>query len=76
MRVDQEGEPEKVKAFVGWLLRRTNGCTLPRLSTRVASRCGSAGHAGNVETVVSVFDHFEVTPRQIIKIGCPGRSTS
>jgi formylmethanofuran dehydrogenase subunit A len=66
MRSIQKGEPEKVKALVGWLLGSSKGYAA-KIVNPGGVEMWKGRHAGNVETVDSVVDHFEVTPRQIIK---------
>ncbi len=65
MKSIQDGEPERLKAFVAWLLGAAKG-----YATKLVNPGGVEvwkHHAsGNVNTVDQTVDHFEVTPRQII----------
>ena len=65
MRSIQQGEPEKVKALVGWLLTATKSYAA-KIVNPGGVEMWKSRLAGNVETVDSVVDHFGVTPRQII----------
>ena len=66
MRSIQQGEPEKVKALVGWLLTATKSYAAKIVNPGGVEMWKNRA-AGNVETVDSLVDHFGVTPRQIIK---------
>ena len=66
MRSIQQGEPEKVKALVGWLLTATKSYAAKIVNPGGVEMWKSRA-AGNVETVDSLVDHFGVTPRQIIR---------
>lgn len=61
-----EENPEKLKAFVGWLLGAAKG-----YATKLVNPGGvevwKQQQAGNVSGIDSVVDHFNVTPRQIIR---------
>jgi formylmethanofuran dehydrogenase subunit A len=65
MRAIQRREPEKLKAFVGWLLSAAKG-----YAAKVVNPGGVENwknrQAGNVKDLDSPVDHFGVTPRQII----------
>jgi formylmethanofuran dehydrogenase subunit A len=65
MRSIGQGEPEKVKALVGWLLTATKGYAA-KIVNPGGVEMWKGRAAGNVETVDSVVDHFGITPRQII----------
>ena len=66
MRAIKQGEPEKVKALMGWLLAAAKA-----YGAKIVNPGGvemwKQGPGGNVETVDSLVDHFGVTPRQIIR---------
>lgn len=59
-------EPEKLKAFIGWLLSSTKGFA-PKLVNPGGVEVWKSHAAGNVSGLDSVVDHFNVTPRQIIQ---------
>lgn len=59
-------EPEKLKAFIGWLLSSTKGFA-PKLVNPGGVEVWKSHSAGNVSGLDSLVDHFEVTPRQIIQ---------
>ena len=66
MKSIQENEPERLKAFVGWLLGAAKG-----YATKLVNPGGvevwKHHQAGNVSGLDSIVDHFDVTPRQIIR---------
>lgn len=66
MKSIQDNEPERLKAFVGWLLGAAKG-----YATKLVNPGGvevwKHHQAGNVSGLDSVVDHFDVTPRQIIR---------
>src|SRR5437764_3559968 len=66
MRSIQRGEPEKVKAFIGWLLGSAKGYAA-KLVNPGGVEIWKSHPSGNVDTVDSPVDHFGVTPRQIIR---------
>jgi formylmethanofuran dehydrogenase subunit A len=66
MRSIQENRPDKLKAFVAWLLNSTKGFA-PKLVNPGGVEVWKSHQAGNVSGLDSVVDHFEVTPRQIIQ---------
>ncbi len=66
MRSIQQGEPEKVKAFIGWLLGSAKGYAA-KLVNPGGVEVWKSHPSGNVETVDSPVDFFGVTPRQIIR---------
>jgi formylmethanofuran dehydrogenase subunit A len=66
MRPIQQGEPEKVKAFIGWLLGAAKGYAA-KLVNPGGVEVWKSHPSGNVQTVDSPVDHFGVTPRQIIR---------
>lgn len=59
-------EPEKLKAFIGWLLSSTKGFA-PKLVNPGGVEVWKSHSSGNVSGLDSLVDHFEVTPRQIIQ---------
>lgn len=61
----QRKEPEKLKAFIGWLLNAAKGFA-PKLVNPGGVEVWKTHQAGNVSGLDSVVDHFNVTPRQII----------
>jgi formylmethanofuran dehydrogenase subunit A len=66
MQAIKDGEPERLRAFVGWLLGAAKG-----YAAKVVNPGGvevwKGKPAGNVATIDDVVDHFDVTPRQIIR---------
>ena len=66
MRSIQQGEPEKVKAFIGWLLAASKGYAA-KLVNPGGVEVWKNRQAGNVADIDSPVDHFGVTPRQIIR---------
>jgi formylmethanofuran dehydrogenase subunit A len=65
MRAIQQGESEKLKAFVGWLLRAANAYGV-KLVNPGGVEAWKNRQAGNVKDLDTRVDHFGVTPRQII----------
>jgi formylmethanofuran dehydrogenase subunit A len=61
----QAGEPQKLKAFVGWLLGAAKGFA-PKLVNPGGVEVWKSHSSGNVSGLDSLVDHFNVTPRQII----------
>ena len=72
MRAIQRREPEKLKAFVGWLLGAAKGYAA-KLVNPGGVEIWKNRQAGNVKDLDSAVDHFGVTPRQIIAGGRTGR---
>ena len=66
MRAIAENEPEKMKAFVGWLLCAAKGYTA-KLVNPGGVEVWKSRQAGNVSNIDSTVEHFGVTPRQIIR---------
>ncbi len=66
MKAIQENNPERLKAFVGWLLGAAKGFAC-KLVNPGGVEMWKNHQAGNVSTLDSVVDHYEVTPRQIIR---------
>lgn len=65
MKSIQEGEPQKLKAFVAWLLQATKGFA-PKLVNPGGVEVWKHRQAGNVHGLDSPVDYFDVTPRQIV----------
>ena len=66
MQTLQKNEPQKLKAFIGWLLATTKGFA-PKLVNPGGVEVWKSHQAGNVSGLDQHVDHFEVTPRQIIR---------
>ena len=58
-------EPQKLKAFIAWLLTATKGFA-PKLVNPGGVEVWKSKQAGNVSGLDTLVDHFNVTPRQII----------
>jgi formylmethanofuran dehydrogenase subunit A len=65
MRSIQQKEPEKLKAFIGWLLSATKGFA-PKLVNPGGVEVWKSRQGGNVHGLDDLVDHFGVTPRQIV----------
>lgn len=65
MQSIQKNEPEKLKAFVGWLLNAAKGFA-PKLVNPGGVEVWKSQQGGNVHGLDEVVEHFDVTPRQII----------
>ena len=65
MKSIQDNEPERLRAFVGWLLSSAKGYAV-KLVNPGGVEVWKHHQAGNVSGLDSIVDHFEVTPRQII----------
>jgi formylmethanofuran dehydrogenase subunit A len=65
MRCIQRAEPEKLRAFIGWLLGASKGYAA-KLVNPGGVEIWKNRQAGNANDLDSVVDHFGVTPRQII----------
>lgn len=61
-----QNEPQKLKAFIGWLLTATRGFA-PKLVNPGGVEVWKSHQAGNVSGLDSDVDHFHITPRQIIR---------
>ncbi len=61
----QEKEPQKLKAFIGWLLCATKGFA-PKLVNPGGVEVWKSRQGGNVSGIDEMVEHFQVTPRQII----------
>jgi formylmethanofuran dehydrogenase subunit A len=66
MRSVQQDEPQKLKAFIAWLLGVTKGFA-PKLVNPGGVEVWKSRQGGNVHTLDDPVDHFNVTPRQIIR---------
>ncbi|MCY2966414.1 MAG: formylmethanofuran dehydrogenase subunit A [Planctomycetota bacterium] len=66
MQSIQRKEPERLKAFIGWLLSSTKGFAA-KLVNPGGVEVWKSHQAGNVSGLDSKVDHFEVTPREIIR---------
>ena len=66
MRSIQQGEQEKLKAFVGWLLGSTKGYAA-KLVNPGGVELWKQSHLGNAKDLDTRIDHFDITPRQIIR---------
>ncbi len=65
MQCLKQNEPQKLKAFVAWLLNATKGFA-PKLVNPGGVEVWKTKQAGNVSGLDSLVDHFNVTPRQIV----------
>ncbi|MEX2172397.1 MAG: formylmethanofuran dehydrogenase subunit A [Pirellulales bacterium] len=65
MQSIQRNEPQKLKAFIAWLLGAAKGYA-PKLVNPGGVEVWKSHQAGNVHGLDQPVDHFEVTPRQII----------
>lgn len=61
----QHKEPQKLKAFIAWLLTATKGFA-PKLVNPGGVEVWKSKQGGNVSGLDEVIDHFHVTPRQIV----------
>jgi len=66
MRALQQNEPERFKAFLGWLLSAAKGYA-PKLVNPGGVEVWKQQQGGNVSGLDSLVEHFDVTPRQIIR---------
>ena len=66
MRAIHEGEPERLKAFVAWLLGAAKGFAA-KLVNPGGVEVWKHHQAGNVHGLDEAVDHFDVTPRQILR---------
>jgi formylmethanofuran dehydrogenase subunit A len=66
MQAIKDGEPERLKAFVAWLLSAAKAYGA-KLVNPGGVEVWKSRQAGNVEGLDSLVDHFDVTPRQIIQ---------
>jgi formylmethanofuran dehydrogenase subunit A len=65
MQAIQAGEPERLKAFIGWLLTAARGYA-PKLVNPGGVEVWKSKQGGNVGAIDEVIDYFGITPRQII----------
>ena len=65
MQCIQKNEPQKLKAFIGWLLGATKGYA-PKLVNPGGVEVWKSHQGGNVHGLDEPVDHFGVTARQII----------
>ncbi|HVT29612.1 MAG TPA: formylmethanofuran dehydrogenase subunit A, partial [Lacipirellulaceae bacterium] len=65
MRSIQQNEPQKLKAFVAWLLGATKGYA-PKLVNPGGVEAWKSRQGGNVHSIDQPIGHFGVSPRQII----------
>lgn len=66
MQSIKDGDPERLRAFVGWLLGAAKGYAA-KLVNPGGVEVWKQQQAGNVAGIDSTVDHFDVTPRQIIR---------
>lgn len=66
MRALQEREPERLQAFVGWLLGAAKGYAA-KLVNPGGVEVWKHHASGNVHSIDDEVDHYRVTPRQIIR---------
>lgn len=64
MQCLMQNEPQKLTAFVAWLLNSTKGYGLPELVNPGGVEVWKTKQAGNVSGLDSIVDHFNVTPQQ------------
>ncbi len=66
MQAIRDGEPARVQAFLGWLLSAAKGYA-PKMVNPGGVEVWKQQASGNVSGLDSVVEHFDVTPRQIIR---------
>ena len=66
MRAIQEKEPERLKAFLGWLLSAAKSYA-PKIVNPGGVEVWKQQQGGNVHDLDAKVDYFNVTPRQIIR---------
>jgi len=66
MRSIHENEPQKLKAFLGWLLGAAKGFA-PKLVNPGGVEVWKHHQGGNVHDLDESVDYYDVTPRQIIR---------
>jgi formylmethanofuran dehydrogenase subunit A len=66
MRSIQERESQKLKAFIAWLLGATKGYA-PKLVNPGGVEIWKSHQGGNAHGLDETVDHFNVSPRQIIR---------
>lgn len=65
MKQLHENEPERLKAYVAWLLHSTKGYAAKIVNPGGVEQWKSTG--GNANRIDDTVEHFNVTPRQIIR---------
>jgi len=65
MKSIQDGEPDRLRSFVGWLLGASKGYAA-KLVNPGGVEVWKHHQGGNVSGIDEAVDHFNVTPRQII----------
>jgi len=70
MKSIKEKEPERLKAFVAWLLGAAKGYAV-KLVNPGGVEMWKDHASGNVHSVDDNVDYFNVTPRQIMREGGP-----
>jgi formylmethanofuran dehydrogenase subunit A len=65
MQAIQDQEPERLKAFLGWLLSAAKGYA-PKIVNPGGVEVWKQQQGGNVSGLDSLVEYFNVTPRQII----------
>ena len=66
MQAIKDGEPQKLEAFVAWLLGSAKGYAA-KLVNPGGVEVWKSRPSGNVKALDDPVDHFDVTPRQIIE---------
>jgi formylmethanofuran dehydrogenase subunit A len=66
MRALKEKEPAKLKAFLGWLLSAAKAYA-PKMVNPGGVEVWKQQQAGNVHNLDTRVEHFDVTPREIIR---------
>jgi len=66
MQAIHEKEPQKLKAFVGWMLSAAKAYA-PKLVNPGGVEVWKQQQGGNVHSIDGNVEHFDVTPRQIIR---------
>lgn len=66
MKSIKENEPQKLRAFIAWLLGAAKGFA-PKLVNPGGVEVWKHHQGGNVHGLDDAVDHFDVTPRQIIR---------
>ncbi len=66
MQAIKDKQPERLQAFVAWLLGSAKGFAA-KLVNPGGVEVWKNRQAGNVATLDSAVDHFDITPRQIIR---------
>ncbi len=62
----RDQQPERVRAFLGWLLGAAKGFA-PKMVNPGGVEMWKQQQGGNVTGLDSVVEHFDITPRQIIR---------